>query len=234
MAVTTHGADARQYRYLGLITVLYVTMQLVSDATAGKLVSLAGFAVSVTVLYFPVTYIISDVLTEVYGYARARSVLWTVMFASLVAGLTYQLAVYVPPASGFDANEAYRRVFGIVPRVLVGGWLAVFAGDISNNYVMAKLKVLTKGRYLWVRTISSTFVGQFINTLVFNVIALYGIIPADLLYQAVVAGWLLKTAVEVVFTPVTYYVVGWLKRAENEDYYDRDTNFNPLIVSRPF
>jgi uncharacterized integral membrane protein (TIGR00697 family) len=231
---TSQSAVTKQYKYLGVITMLYVTMQLVSDVTAGKLISLGGFGVSVTVLYFPITYIISDVLTEVYGYARARAVLWTVMFASILAGLTYQLAVYMPPAAGFDANEAYRRVFGIVPRVLVGGWLAVFAGDISNNYVMAKLKVVTRGKYLWVRTIGSTIVGQFVNTVLFYVIALYGIIPGDLLYQAVLAGWFLKTAVEVIFTPVTYYVVGRLKRAEKEDYYDYDTNFNPLIVSRPF
>jgi queuosine precursor transporter len=234
MVQTTQPNGSRHYRYLGVITVLYVTMQLVCDATAGKLITLGGFAVSVTVLYFPLTYIFSDVLTEVYGYARARAVLWTVMFASILAGLTYQVAVYAPPAPGFDANEAYRRVFGIVPRVLVGAWLAIFAGDIANNYVMAKLKIFSRGKYLWFRIISSTVVGQFVNTLVFYVIGLYRIIPANLLFEAVLAGWLLKTGVEVVFTPVTYYVVGWLKRAENEDYYDHDTNFNPLIVSPPF
>jgi uncharacterized integral membrane protein (TIGR00697 family) len=118
--------------------------------------------------------------------------------------------------------------------VLIGAWIAIFAGDIANNYVMAKLKIFSRGKYLWFRTISSTVVGQFVNTLVFYVIGLYRIIPVNLLFEAVLAGWLLKTGVEVVFTPVTYYVVGFLKRAENEDYYDHDTNFNPLIVSPPF
>jgi queuosine precursor transporter len=234
MATQTPKPAERHYKYLGLITVLYVTMQLVSDATAGKLISLGGFAVSVTVLYFPITYIFSDILTEVYGYARARSVLWTVMAASVVAGLTYQIAVYAPPAPGFDANDAYRRVFGVVPRVLLGGWIAVFCGDVVNNYVMAKLKVLSKGKHLWVRTISSTIVGELANTSVFYVVALYGIIPTNILMQAIIAGWVLKTMVEVICTPLTYYIVGFLKRAENEDYYDYDTNFNPLIVNRPF
>lgn len=226
--------ETRRYRYLGLITCLYVTMQLVSDVTAGKIVQLWLFPVSITVLYFPITYIFSDILTEVYGYARARSVLWTVLICSVIAGLLYQLVVWLPPAPGFDANAAYVRVFGQVPRILLGGWIAVFAGDILNNFALAKLKLVTNGRYLWVRTISSTIVGQFANTVLFYVIALYGVLPNQLLVQSILSGWLLKVAVEVVFTPVTYWVVGTLKRRENEDYYDRDTNFNPLIVRPPF
>jgi queuosine precursor transporter len=226
--------DTRRYRYLGLITCLYVAMQLVSDVTAGKIVHLWLFPVSVTVLYFPITYIFSDILTEVYGYARARNVLWTVLICSVLAGLLYQLVVWLPPAEGFDANAAYTRVLGQVPRILLGGWIAVFAGDILNNFALAKLKLITKGRYLWTRTISSTIIGQFANTVLFYVIALYGVLPNNLLTQSILTGWLLKVAVEVVFTPATYWVVGTLKRLENEDYYDRDTDFNPLIVRPPF
>ncbi len=225
---------AREYKYLGLITVLYVTMQLVSDVTAGKLITLFGFAVSVTVLYFPFTYIFSDILTEVYGYGRARAILWVVVLCSVLAGLTYQLVVALPPAPGFTANEAYVRVFSQVPRILAGGWLAVFSGEILNDYVLAKMKILTRGRFLWTRTIGSTVVGQFANTLVFYVIGLYGVIPTTILVQAIVAGWLLKTGVEALMTPATYYVVGTLKRLEGVDYYDRETNFNPLIIQRPF
>ena len=224
----------RHYKYLGLITCLYITMQLVSDVTAGKIVQLGIFSVSATVLYFPITYIFSDILTEVYGYARARAVLWTVLVASVLAGLIYQLAVYLPPAMGFDGNDAYARVLGSVPRVLFGGWIAVFAGDILNNFILAKLKIITSGKLLWLRTISSTIVGEFANTLLFYVIALYAVIPNDLLIQSILSGWFLKVLVEVVFTPLTYLVVNFLKKAENEDYYDRETNFNPLIVDRPF
>jgi len=228
------GDKPRKYRYLGLITCLYVTMQLVSDVTAGKIINLVSFPVSVTVLYFPITYIFSDILTEVYGYARARSVLWTVLICSVLAGLLYQLVVYFPPAAGFDADAAYARVLGSVPRILLGGWIAVFAGEILNNYVLAKIKIVSNGRYLWIRTIGSTIVGQFANTVLFYMIGLYGVLPTQLLIQSIVTGWLLKVAVEVLFTPVTYWVVGNLKRVEQEDHYDRDTNFNPLIVRSPF
>lgn len=219
---------ARQYKFFGFIVALYVAMQLISDVTAGKLVSVLGFPVSVTVLYFPVTYIFADVLTEVYGYAMARRALWTVLLCSILAGLVYQLVVYLPPAEGFDGDDAYRRVFGIVPRVLVGGWIAVFAGDILNNYVMAKLKVVFDGRLLWVRTISSTIVGQFVNTVLFYGIALSGVIPTDVLIEAVITGWVMKTVIEALMTPVTYAVVARLKKVEEEDYFDRETNFNPF------
>ncbi len=222
-----------RFRYLSVIIFLYLTMQLISDVTAGKIITLLGLTVSVTALYFPVTYIISDVLTEVYGYAQARRALWVVMGGSVLAGLIYQLVVILPPAPGFDGNDAYVRVFAQVPRVLLGGWIAVFVGDIANNYVLARLKVATKGRHLWFRTISSTLVGQGLNTTLFYVIALAGVIPGGLLVSSILSGWLLKTLVEALFTPITYLVVGKLKALEGVDYYDVDTNFNPLAVAVP-
>lgn len=221
----------KNYKYLPWIVVLYVTMQLVSDVTAGKIIQLGGLVVSVTVLYFPITYIFGDVLTEVYGYAQARRVLWMVFFASVLAGIVYQLAVFLPPAMGFDAQPAYARVLGSVPRILVGGWLAVWLGGIVNNYIMAKMKVRMNGKQLWMRTIASTIAGEFVNTSVFYVVALYAVIPNNLLISSVLAGWWIKVAVEVLCTPLTYAVVGFLKKAEHEDVYDRDTDFNPLIVT---
>lgn len=221
----------RPFRWLGWILILNITFQLVSDATAGKIVLVAGYGVSVTVLYFPFTYVLSDVLTEVYGYARARTVLWYTVVASVVAGIFYQIAVAVPPAPFFPYGEAYSTVFGIVPRVLVGGWLAVFAGDISNNFVLAKMKVATQGRHLWLRIIGSTVVGQGVNTAVFYGIALSGVLPASQLIQGILAGWAIKTLVEVAMTPMTYLVVGALKRSEGVDHYDIDTDFNPFIVT---
>ena len=219
------------FKYLGLFLVLNITFQLISDATAGKIVLLFGFGVSVTVLYFPFTYIISDVLTEVYGYAQARRVLWYTLMASIIAGVFYQVAVAVPAAPFFQNAEAYETVFGIIPRVLIGGWLAVFVGDISNNYVLAKLKISTKGRFLWLRTISSTIVGQGLNTTVFYVVALWGVIPTNVLFEGIIAGWVIKTVVEALMTPITYLLVGFLKKEEGVDYYDTDTNFNPLVIS---
>lgn len=232
MHSSSAAMTTRRYKFLGLLTALYITFQLISDVTAGKIISFFGFPVSVTVVYFPVTYILSDVLTEVYGYAKARSVIWIVLLCSILAGVFYQLVVVLPPASFFTANESYVQIFGQVPRILIGGWIAVFAGEISNSYVLAKLKILCNGRWLWVRTISSTIIGQFANTLAFYAIALSGVLPLNVLLEAVTTGWLIKTAVEAIFTPITYLVIGYLKRVENEDYYDRDTNFNPMIIER--
>ena len=224
----------RKYKYLGFITCLYITFQLVSDVCAGKLIDVFSYPVSITVLFFPITYIFADILTEVYGYANARSVLWTVMICSICAGLIYLGVSIFPPSHIFDANEAYQRVLGQVPRIIVGGWLAVFAGDITNNYILAKLKVITKGKYLWMRTISSTVVGEFVNTAVFYFIGLYGILPLNILIVSIVSGWMIKVIVEVVFTPVTYFVVAKLKKAEGEDFYDDKTDFNPFIFKSPF
>lgn len=216
--------------YLGWITIAVVTFQLISDATAGKIIDLFGYTVSVTVLYFPITYVFSDILTEVYGYARARSVLWKSMFASIVAGIIYQLAVYWPPAPSFPLNDSYRDVFGIVPRILVGGWVAVFLGEITNNFVMAKLKVVTAGKALWLRAMSSTLCGQLVNTAAFYLISLSGILPSNILVQAILAGWLIKTAMEAVCLPLTYAACRFLKQAENIDHLDRNTDFNPFII----
>lgn len=224
------SSQQKQFKLITLFLVLNLAFQLISDATAAKIVLFFGIGVSVTVFYFPFTYVISDIITEVYGYARARQILWYTLLASVLAGVFYQIAIAIPAAPFFQDAEAYEKVFGVVPRVLVGGWLAVFCGDISNNYVLAKLKILTNGRYLWVRTISSTIVGQLINTTVFYVVALGGVLPSPALLQAIIAGWVIKTSVEVLFTPITYIVVRKVKRIESEDYYDRATDFNPFTL----
>ncbi|HEV2694133.1 MAG TPA: queuosine precursor transporter [Verrucomicrobiae bacterium] len=220
----------KSYKYLGIITTLYITFQLVSDVTAGKLINVFGFPVSITVIYFPITYVFADVLTEVYGYARARRVVWQVLLASCLAGLIYQLAAVLPPANGFDANDAYVRVLGSVPRILLGGWIAVWVGGILNDYVMAKMKIWTNGKHLWTRTVGSTIIGEFANTVLFYSIALSGILPMNILVQAILTGWVIKCVVEVVLTPWTYFVCGKLKKLENEDYYDRKTDFNPFSL----
>ncbi|HEY4505339.1 MAG TPA: queuosine precursor transporter [Candidatus Paceibacterota bacterium] len=220
----------KTYKYLGLITTLYIAFQLISDVTAGKIVQLGVFTVSATVLYFPITYIFSDILTEVYGYSKARSVVWQALLASVIAGLIYQLVVWLPPAIGFDASEAFTRVLGSVPRILLGGWIAVWIGGILNDYVLAKMKIWTKGKHLWLRTITSTIIGEGANTVLFYTIALYSVLPNNLLISSILSGWFLKTLVEVVFTPATYFVVTKLKKSEDEDYYDTDTDFNPLII----
>lgn len=141
------------------------------------------------------------------------------------------LNLHISPAPGFVGNEAYTRVLGQIPRIIIGGWIAVWAGAIANDYVLAKMKVWTGGKHLWTRTIGSTIVGEFVNTVLFYVIALYAILPNNLLVTSILSGWFLKVAIETVLTPWTYWVVNKLKRAEQEDYYDQNTNFNPFIVT---
>ncbi len=225
MALVFRG---RAYTYLFALIQFYVVFQLISDATAGKIIDVFSLPVSVSVLYFPLTFVISDVLTEVYGYACAKRTLWIVMASSITAGVFYKLAVILPSPAIFDGAEAYTRVFGVVPRILLGGWIAVFAGETANNYVLARMKVLTGGKWLWTRTIGSTLVGQGVNTLLFYVIGLYGTLPNDALLTAILAGWAFKVAVEAACTPFVYIVVARLKRIEQEDHFDRHADFNPF------
>jgi uncharacterized integral membrane protein (TIGR00697 family) len=220
----------KQFKFLGLITVLYVTLQLVCDVTAGKIIQVGWFPVSITIIYFPITYIFADILTEVYGYATGRRVLWTVLFCSVLAAALYQFVVFLPPAPGFEKNAGYVQVFGLVPRVVIGSWVAIFFGEIFNNYVMARMKVWTEGKHLWSRLVASTIFGQFVNTALFYSIALYGVLPTNLLIDSILSGWFLKVIVEVALIPITYVIVGKLKTIEQEDYFDRKTDFNPFVV----
>lgn len=217
--------------YYWVCVIAYVTFQLVSDVTAGKIITLGPAVVSVTVLYFPFTYLISDVLTEVYGYEKSRRALWLVMAASITATLLYQLAITMPPGPGFEKNPAYSDVLGQVPRIMVAGWIAIFAGDIANNYIMSRLKVLTNGRWLWLRTITSTIVGQGLNTIIFYLGALLWMIPNQVLFEAILWAWLIKVAVEILFTPLTYLIISHIKQAEGIDTFDTQTNYNPFKLS---
>ena len=223
--------DFGKFKYLGLFAVLNITFLLVSNFTAPLLISIYGVGVSVTVIYFPITYLIADILTEVYGYARARSVIWLSLVCLFVGSAVAGLQLFVPPADFFlKGDDAYQQVFSSAPKVAFAGILAVFSGDICNSYVLAKIKIWNEGKYLWFRFVMSTIVGEGVNTLVFYGMALYGVLANDLLVKAILMGWAIKTLVEVVMLPVTYPVVRFLKKVEGVDYYDRKTNFNPFIT----
>ena len=224
----------QQPKYLGIICCLFLTFELVSNVTAGKLIDIVSQPVSVTVLYFPITYIFSDIITEVYGYAKARAVLWIVLGCAALASLVYSLVVALPPSAFFQNDGAYSIVLGQVPQVVLGAWLAIFAGDIANNFVLAKMKVLTKGKYLWTRVIGSTIAGQLVNTAVFYLIALTGVMPMDKMFVAVMLGWGFKTGVEIVLSPLTVWVTNKLKMIEGIDVYDTDTDFSPFRFKLPF
>jgi len=201
-----------------------------NNVTAGKLISLGVFNVSAATLFFPITYILADIFTEVYGYSVARSRVWLLLLCGAISGSISAIVAFLPPAVGFDGNDAYIKVFSQVPRILVASWIAFFFGSIINDYTLAKMKIWTKGKKLWVRTISSTIVGECTDSILFFGIAFYGVISNSLLMSLILSAWFLKVAIEVIMTPVTYKVVKAIKKTENEDYYDHNTDFNPFKI----
>jgi hypothetical protein len=229
--------EMRSYRFFPLVTALFVTTLVISNIIAVKVVQIGGLFLPAAVILFPVAYIFGDILTEVYGYARARQVIWTGFFCNLVAVIAIWLGGLLPAAPFWSAGsfatpdaaqQAYQAILGFTPRLLLASFIAYLIGEFLNSFVLAKLKVRTAGRFLWLRTISSTIVGEGADSLVFITIAFSGIIPPGDLATAILSQWLFKVSYEVLATPLTYVIVRWLKRAEGEDYFDRETNFNPV------
>jgi len=229
--------NGKGYKWLHVVTALFVTTLIVSNIIAVKLISVWTLVLPAAVILFPIAYIIGDVLTEVYGFARARQVIWTGFFCNLIAVLAIWLAGrLVPPPfwtlGVFDspqtAQQAYDAILGFAPRLLLASFLAYLVGEFLNSFVLAKLKVRTEGRYMWVRTIASTIVGQGADSLVFITIAFWGVFPAFALGQAILSQWLFKVAFETLATPFTYWVVNALKRSEGVDIFDTDTDFSPI------
>lgn len=227
----------RPLRSFDLVMAAFVTVLLLSNVIgAGKLASvdLPGIGPQVFgagILFFPVSYVIGDVLTEVYGYGRARRCIWAGFAALLFMALMATIVVALPPAQSWTGQAAYEAVFGQVPRIVFASILAFWAGEFVNSYVLARMKLWTKGRLLWTRTIGSTIVGQGVDSLIFYPLAFYGIWSNVDLVAVLFIQWGLKVGWEVILTPVTYAVVGWLKRREGVDVYDEGTDFTPFRVS---
>jgi uncharacterized integral membrane protein (TIGR00697 family) len=221
----------RLYKYYDLVMALFVTILLCSNVIgAAKVATVWGFTFGAGVLFFPISYIFNDVLTEVYGYARARKVVWAGFGAIIFASFMSWVVVALPPASGWNDQRAYEAVFGQTPRIVFASLTAFFVGEFANSYVLAKMKVKTSGRHLWMRTIGSTIVGEGVDSLVFYPVAFLGFWETDLVMRVMVSNYVIKVLWEAIVTPVTYQVVGFLKRAEQEDYYDRETNFTPFSI----
>jgi uncharacterized integral membrane protein (TIGR00697 family) len=223
----------KSYRYLDLITAAFVVVLIVSNIASTKVVLFGPFTFDGGTILFPLAYIFGDVLTEVYGYKRSRRVIWTGFGLLLLATLTFGLVNALPTASdegSQKAAQAFASVLGLVPRIVMASLIAYWVGEFTNSYVLAKLKIFTQGRWLWTRTIGSTLVGEGLDTAIFLFIAFYGVWDNSLLGAVFVSNYIFKVGVEVLFTPITYAVVGFLKRVEHEDYYDRDTNFNPFAT----
>ncbi len=221
----------KSYKYYEFVMAAFVCVLLCSNLIgAPKVARVGSFTFGAGVFFFPISYIFGDILTEVYGYARSRRVVWAGFAAMLFASFMCWFVLWLPPAPGWADQAAFEKAFGSTWRIVAGSLMAFCVGEFCNSYVLAKMKIWTEGRWLWTRTIGSTIVGEAVDTLIFYPIAFYANWPNDLLITVMINNYLLKTGWEIVVTPVTYVVVGWLKRAENEDYYDRDTDFNPFTV----
>ena len=228
----------REYRYYEFVLAAFVTILICSNLIGPAkiaqldfpLIGVATFGAGV--LFFPISYVFGDVLTEVYGYARSRRVIWCGFAGLAFASFMAFVVVSLPPAPFWKNQEAYEIAFGNTWRIALASMFAYFCGEFVNSYVLAKMKIATAGRWLWTRTIGSTIFGEGVDSLLFYPLAFYGtgIIPDDKLPTVMMAQFLFKVSVEVLFTPVTYAMVGWLKRAESEDYYDRDTKFTPFSL----
>ena len=224
-------SPARTYRYYDLLMAAFVCVLLCSNLVGvSKAVTVAGFTFGAGNLFFPLSYLFGDILTEVYGYARSRKVVWAGFAALAFASFMSAVVVAMPPSPRWHGQEHLEAVFGSTWRISLASLIGYFCGEFANSVTLAKLKVRTNGRYLWIRTIGSTIVGEAADTLVFYPLAFIGVWEPSLLLTVMMGNYVIKVLWEVVATPLTYQVVGFLKRREHEDYYDRDTDFTPFSL----
>jgi queuosine precursor transporter len=218
----------RQFRYLDVLITAFVVILLVSNLVAQKIIRIGPVSFSGALLLFPVTYIFGDIFTEVYGYAASRRAIWLGFCGTALMWSVGALVIALPADPDFHDQKAFITVFSILPRLLFASLIAFWAGEFANSYTMARLKLLTRGRWLWTRTVSSTIIGQAVDTIIVVVLTFAGNYPASELLRIILTSYCLKVAYEILATPLTYLVVNFLKRAENSDPYDAHTNFNPF------
>ena len=237
----TRSVREVHFRYLDIVTAVFITALITSNLVASKTSQVFGFTFGVGIFVFPVSYIFGDILTEVYGYRRARRVIWMGFASAGLAALIFYLCDIAPPAPGFKHQKAFHIILGQMPFILAASLTAYFVGEFCNSYVMAKMKIWTEGRHLWMRTIGSTVVGEGVDSLIFYPLA-FGLFPLLLGFQGfvwpvskiievLIVNYFLKVGVEVLFTPITYLLVHKLKQAEGVDVYDYDTDFNPFLLA---
>ncbi len=218
----------KEYRYFTLVTALFVAVVIISNIASAKWVNLGPLTFDGGTILFPISYIFGDILTEVYGYRRSRQVIWTGFGCALLMALVFAIVGALPSAPGWENQEAYEKILGSTPRIVAGSLIAYFLGEFSNSFTLAKMKVFTKGRWLFTRTIASTIVGEGVDTVVFIAVAFAGTLPLETLFAGVISNYVFKVGFEAIATPLTYAVVGFLKRSEHTDVYDYSTNFNPF------
>jgi len=220
----------KQFRYLTAIAVIFVSVLLISNVASSKIIALGPFDFDGGTLLFPLSYIFGDILTEVYGYRRTRRVIWLGFAMNILMALVFMLVVALPPAVGGGNHEAFAIVLGWTPRIILGSVIAYAVGEFFNSYILAKMKVIMKGKHLWMRTIGSTLIGQGFDTIIFVMVAFWGVLPGELLIAIIISNYVFKVGVEVLFTPATYAITGFLKKREKVDVYDEFTDFNPFKI----
>ena len=228
--ITARDQRLSGYHHYELLVHVYVVLLLVSNLVGQKLTAFGPFRVSGAQLLFPLTYIFSDIFTEVYGYAGSRRAIWIAFFANVLMALMGLFMVWIPAAPEWPGahQEAFRIVFGPVPRMILASLIAFWAGEFVNSYVMAKMKLWTGGRWLWTRTVGSTVAGQAIDSLIVTTVFFWGTVPWATILIAAGSGYVFKVVYEAAATPFTYAIVGFLKRSEGVDVYDEGTDFNPF------
>ena len=229
LGVSLFRSDHR-YKYLDAFITLFVIVLVLSNLVASKFFAVGPLRVSVAQIFFPVTYIFGDVFTEVYGYSASRRAIWYGFFAAFLTVVVSWIAVAIPPAPEFKDQAAYRTIFAPVGRVVAASLLAYWCGEFANSFTMAKMKLVTKGKHLWMRTIGSTVIGQAVDTTVVMFIVFGGRQSLGTILRLIVSGYLMKVGYEALMTPVTYWVVNALKKREHVDYFDYDTDFNPFAT----
>lgn len=217
-------------RLYPIVMSAFVAVLLLSNTVAVKVTNIGPFYFDGATILFPLAYIFNDLLTEVYGYKKSRMVVWTGFAAAIFMALIYWAVGALPAAADWTGQTAYMQILGQTPRIVVASLIAYFCGEFSNSYILAKMKIATKGRWLWSRTIGSTLVGELIDTVLFVSVAFYGVIPQDLLIYMMISNYVFKTSFEVLATPLTYAAVKWLKKVDHTDVYDIGTDFNPFKV----
>lgn len=221
----------QRFRYLDLLTIGFVVVLLVSNLVGQKICQIGPLRLSGAQLLFPIAYICGDVFTEVYGYGASRRAIWIGFFAIGLLAVMGEISVILPPAPGWPNQRAFATVFGLVPRFAIASLVAYWAGEFTNSFTLAKMKLLTGGRWLWTRTIGSTVTGQAVDTALVILIAFAGYTAWSTIGIMILSSYLVKVVYETLATPLTYLVVGWLKRAEGVDAFDRATDFNPFVIA---
>jgi uncharacterized integral membrane protein (TIGR00697 family) len=221
---------SKNSKYFLYIAIAFVVVLMISNTVGTKIIQLGSLSLAGAIFIFPISYIFGDILTEVYGYRASRKIIWSGFAAIIFMSLCYWFVKVLPAAPFWNNQEAYDLILGGVPRIVVASITAFILGEFSNSYVLSRMKVLMEGKHLWMRTIGSTIVGEGVDSILFAVIAFAGLIPGAALVSVIISGYLVKVAIEALATPITYFIVNKLKKAEGIDVYDKGISYNPFLL----